>query len=187
MQPKILLIHKGPAGKSINKWNIAMAYGCTSITDNGKQYRIPGIPRGNLWIAERDPSDSFNISRWQRVTLEQAREKCGKHWIGQDTPAIRCPSCGDTPPTGMAEDELTECWNCGERFSLSALAYPILRHFAHAHLPPHLARISAPLCELATNTAAMHPYPSPEVAAGLRKLLEAKDCFVRAAIENRTE
>lgn len=58
----------------------------------------------------------------------------------------------------------------------------ILKHFSYTHLPPKLADISRPLCELAHSMAVQ--LDGPELIAGLRKLLEAKDCFVRAALES---
>jgi hypothetical protein len=57
----------------------------------------------------------------------------------------------------------------------------ILEHFAFAHLPPHLRTVSQPVGELAREMAAQ--LDGPELLAGLRKLLEAKDCLVRAALE----
>lgn len=60
----------------------------------------------------------------------------------------------------------------------------LLRFFAYAHLPPHLAAVSAPCAELADEMVAQLP-DGPELTAGLRKLLEAKDCFVRAALPGR--
>lgn len=59
----------------------------------------------------------------------------------------------------------------------------ILRYFEHGHLPAHLAAVSAPCAVLAHSMAEDLP-PGPEVTAGLRKLLEAKDCFVRAALSS---
>ena len=58
----------------------------------------------------------------------------------------------------------------------------ILRYFAYAHLPEHLQSISQPICQLAIEMAAILANSSDpaEVTVGLRKLLEAKDCFVRA-------
>jgi hypothetical protein len=57
----------------------------------------------------------------------------------------------------------------------------LARHFAHAHLPEHLAAVSRPCHDLAETM--IHALPDgPELTAGLRKLLEAKDCFVRAAL-----
>jgi hypothetical protein len=58
----------------------------------------------------------------------------------------------------------------------------LLEHFDYAHLPPHLAVISRKVCDLARQMA--HELPdSAELTTGLRKLLEAKDCLVRAAVE----
>lgn len=62
----------------------------------------------------------------------------------------------------------------------------ILRHFAFKHLPPHLRQVSEPVGELAKLMDQNLP-DCPEKSAGLRKLLEAKDCFVRAAIEGDDE
>lgn len=59
---------------------------------------------------------------------------------------------------------------------------PILKHFACEHLPPHLKEVSEPICALAHELDARLPN-GPEKSAGLRKLLEAKDCFVRAKLE----
>lgn len=56
----------------------------------------------------------------------------------------------------------------------------ILRFFEYEHLPPHLKEVSAPFCNLAHDLAA--DLDGPELTAGLRKLLEAKDCMVRAAL-----
>ncbi len=55
----------------------------------------------------------------------------------------------------------------------------IMKFFEYAHLPEHLQKISAPICELAVDMDLELP-AGPEKSAGLRKLLEAKDCFVRA-------
>jgi hypothetical protein len=56
----------------------------------------------------------------------------------------------------------------------------ILRHFEYDHLPDTLQAVSAPVCRLAKQMA--EELDGPELTAGLRKLLEAKDCFVRAAV-----
>lgn len=61
---------------------------------------------------------------------------------------------------------------------------PILRYFEYAHLPAHLQDISKPFADLA-NEMSGSLFPGPEVSAGLRKLLEAKDCFVRAALDGK--
>lgn len=58
---------------------------------------------------------------------------------------------------------------------------PILAFFEYKHLPVGLQLISKPICEAAQEMDTLLP-DGPEKSAGLRKLLEAKDCFVRAAI-----
>ncbi|MFF5842106.1 hypothetical protein ACFY74_11635 [Streptomyces massasporeus] len=58
----------------------------------------------------------------------------------------------------------------------------LLRFFEHEHLPPHLQTVSRPCAELAQQMTDALP-DGPELTAGLRKLLEAKDCFVRAALD----
>ncbi|EOX1572983.1 hypothetical protein ACPD0E_001853 [Vibrio cholerae] len=57
----------------------------------------------------------------------------------------------------------------------------IMKYFEFAHLPEHLQTVSKPIGELAKKMDADLP-DGPEKTAGLRKLLEAKDCFVRAKL-----
>lgn len=54
----------------------------------------------------------------------------------------------------------------------------VLQHFAFAHLPTYLQEASKPFAVLAVQM--VQGASGPEVTAGLRHLLEAKDCFVRA-------
>jgi hypothetical protein len=56
----------------------------------------------------------------------------------------------------------------------------LLRFFEYDHLPEQLQAISQPFHALAHDLAGR--LDGPELAAGLRKLLEAKDCMVRAAL-----
>ena len=60
----------------------------------------------------------------------------------------------------------------------------IARWFDADHLPNDLANASAHCTDLAQTMIDLLP-DGPELTTGLRKLLEAKDCFVRAAIEAR--
>lgn len=62
-----------------------------------------------------------------------------------------------------------------------AASNPIMRYFEYAHLPPHLQEVSKPIGELAVLMNDNLP-DGPEKSAGLRKLLEAKDCLVRARL-----
>lgn len=58
----------------------------------------------------------------------------------------------------------------------------LARHLAYAHLPAHLQAVSKPCHDLAKQMIETLP-DGPELTTGLRKLLEAKDCFVRAALD----
>lgn len=58
---------------------------------------------------------------------------------------------------------------------------PIMKFFEYSHLPEKLQGVSKPIGELAKQMHETIP-DSAEKAAGLRKLLEAKDCLVRAAL-----
>lgn len=64
---------------------------------------------------------------------------------------------------------------------------PIMRFFAFHHLPDGpMKETSALVCGTANWMNDNLP-DGPEKSAGLRKLLEAKDCFVRAAMPESKE
>lgn len=56
----------------------------------------------------------------------------------------------------------------------------LLQYFNWDHLPERLQAVSQPFCELAHLVAS--DLSGPEATVCLRKLLEAKDCAVRAAL-----
>lgn len=57
----------------------------------------------------------------------------------------------------------------------------LTQFFAYEHLPEKLQVISKPFGELARQIVATLP-PNEERATAMRKLLEAKDCAVRAQL-----
>jgi hypothetical protein len=57
----------------------------------------------------------------------------------------------------------------------------LLQFFAYEHLPAHLQEHSKPFAELAQKLVETLP-ANPERTTALRKLLEAKDCAVRARL-----
>lgn len=57
----------------------------------------------------------------------------------------------------------------------------MLQFFYYSHLPEHLQVVSRPFYELALHICSTLP-SNPERTVALRKLLEAKDCAVRASI-----
>lgn len=62
----------------------------------------------------------------------------------------------------------------------------MMQFFTYEHLPPELAIISKHFAELASTMVETLP-SNPERTASLRKLLEAKDCAVRAKIYKQPE
>ena len=61
---------------------------------------------------------------------------------------------------------------------------PIMKYFSYSHLPEKLQSISKSVYDLAEKMDNELPNGA-EKSAGLRKLLEAKDCFVRSNLENK--
>jgi hypothetical protein len=57
----------------------------------------------------------------------------------------------------------------------------VLKFFSYGHLPVKLQEVSRPFADLAQQVAERAP-DSPETTVALRKLLEAKDCAVRATL-----
>lgn len=62
----------------------------------------------------------------------------------------------------------------------------LMQFFEYAHLPEHLQAVSKPFGELARHLDETLP-SNAETTVALRKLLEAKDCAVRAVIEKPVE
>jgi hypothetical protein len=79
---------------------------------------------------------------------------------------------------GTETDELSQVLNPRDRDPEE----PILKYFAFAHLPPPLQEVSKAFGELAVKVVA-GCCRSAERSVALRKLLEAKDAPVRAALD----
>ena len=63
-------------------------------------------------------------------------------------------------------------------------AYPVMQYFEYGHLPRGLRLIAGPI-KLLAELMCDQLEDCAEKAAGMRKLLEAKDCFVRAGLQYR--
>lgn len=67
--------------------------------------------------------------------------------------------------------------------------FPVIQYFRHEHLPKGViqdtSKVFSEVAELMIQTLSGAYSNHQEIAAGLRKLLEAKDCFVRAALATR--
>ena len=57
-----------------------------------------------------------------------------------------------------------------------------IKYFTYSHLPERLQVVSKPIYDLAQQLEDAIP-DGPEKSTGMRKLLEAKDCFVRSSLE----
>lgn len=57
----------------------------------------------------------------------------------------------------------------------------LLQFFSYEHLPTNLRAVSKPFCILAHNLVDKME-SNPELTTALRKLMEAKDCAVRAEL-----
>lgn len=62
----------------------------------------------------------------------------------------------------------------------------LMQFFSYEHLPERLQAVSKPFCVLAEQIEFTLP-PNPERTMALRKLLEAKDCAVRALLFKKAE
>lgn len=87
---------------------------------------------------------------------------------------------GEEKTPGLPEGLSPEQWRRAEL----ERKFDVLNFFKYSHLPPVLQAFSKPFADTAYAMAdqlfgSAHP---GEVAVGLRKILEAKDCFVRARL-----
>ena len=74
----------------------------------------------------------------------------------------------------------------GNTPSLHLSVSGVLKFFTYDHLPPSLQAVSKPVGDLAALMAQSLP-SNAELTVGLRKLLEAKDAFVRAGLERGSD
>lgn len=120
--------------------------------------------------------DTFD---WQTIKfpieLEEGVNKLILKITSKDLESIDVLNCSLKP---LDENTLAKSFNCTIRLKEPS---PILKYFDYDHLPEPLRSISAPLCDLAEEMD-QRLISGPEKTAGLRKLLEAKDCFVRASL-----
>ena len=75
--------------------------------------------------------------------------------------------------------KLTDTFNPKKRNNMNEER--MMKWFAYEHLPEHLQVVSRPFGDLAGDIAC-NIAPGPERTVALRKLLEAKDAAVRAAL-----
>ena len=81
----------------------------------------------------------------------------------------------------MDKEEMRRRSQLVDRGPVEAPRDDIMQYFSYAHLPEHLQAYSKPFSELAEDMVQKLPR-CPERTVMLRKLVEAKDCAVRAFI-----
>lgn len=89
-----------------------------------------------------------------------------------------------SPELGMHSSFSTDNKNIFSVMTLHGVKprHYLLKYFEYSHSPEYLQKVSKPFSELAELMQEELP-ESEEKYTGLRKLLEAKDCFVRANIK----
>lgn len=144
---------------------------------------FPAVARGLVWMGNRpnrckvtgdvQDVDADDLKYWLANHIQPALAERGKITVdfvtpGEEPKGEMIPPVDNTAPKGAIEK-----------------ASAIMKYFEYAHLPEELQEVSAQLCEVAEHLDATLP-DSEEKRTGLRKLLEAKDCFVRAHFETGT-
>jgi len=83
---------------------------------------------------------------------------------------------------GIQTESTTEEFNPRKNITMNDTSRPaVMKFFAYSQLPEHLQKVSKPFGELA-ETILEVTNPGAEQSTALRKLLEAKDAAVRAAL-----
>lgn len=148
--------------------------------------------------------DLLSAERCENQPMNYPQYPTGKPWrvgINRDPQEVRLiVADGDTHLTVEDIDQLTAALGAG-RGVLTGWAEPeagdsapddtmhpairdALRGFECAHLPDDLRAVSMPFRDLAYTLAELLPN-DPETTRGLHKLVESKDCAVRAVVFNR--
>lgn len=166
---------------------------------------ISSITHHEIRITRRTNADIEELGDGMREMLAQPFTSDP---LEHECPSCGCPACDDPD---CLEDECDRCtgeacvvhnhepcecdcldrhYHEGSTMSVdkknppSIYSHPsveaMMEWFAYDHLPPHLQIVSKGIHAIAG--VMMFSGEGPELTAGLRKLLEAKDCFVRAAI-----
>ncbi len=132
---------------------------------------------GNLWVGDfygrkaelpKDMSHIVPSALLGRIYVAlRSGEVVVSHPANFEAAKAKRPEIHPPPPTEFTEEQLK--------------TDEVLRFFHYAHLPPKLAKISAPYAALALKTVTELPRCAERTKA-LNKLLEAKDCAVRANV-----
>lgn len=152
--------------------------GCRCIDPSGRLFPDERMKlRGHLRARREQVTRLLGEVRRLRAEIAALRKDLATmleaYSYGDDDVTWRaCYSAGMNTPTDTPENTTV---------SDALAAEPMLQWFAFAHLPAHLQEASAPFHVLAWTLVGALPR-NPERTVALRKLLEAKDCAVRALL-----
>jgi len=122
----------------------------------------------------REVNDGVYYKAWKQCAY------CGVEWLAcqVNLNAVKKLTFNkeETMPDQTPEDDTNK-----EIDPMHPAVRDILKFFKYEHLPKNLQAVSKPICELAETMAMVGS--GAELTVGLRKLLEAKDCFVRSVIK----
>jgi hypothetical protein len=152
-----------------------------SKTDLPADFEAPG---GNGWAQFRKTSltRALRIDGPFRVETSESENEpfyCEDGWLALDARGYPY-AIADEEFRVIYEPAVIEGDGGGGTAALHPAVYAVLQYFKYQHLPEYLQAISRPFSEVAWAMAS--ELEGPELTVGLRKLLEAKDCMVRAAL-----
>lgn len=141
---------------------------------------------GDVLVKSFDPG---SWPKWRKVAVRSATRMTGPFTVETSEGPLTCEDgylAHDARgyPYPIAAEEFSRIYVEEPAPVDVATLHPataeLLRYFAWEHLPAVLQVVSRPFGELAHRVAAAGQ--GPETTTALRKLLEAKDCAVRAAL-----
>lgn len=163
------------------------------VTTNGTTRRIPADEPVFLLRAQ-DKFAAATVRFWAQevydsggdpnlVSMARAHADEMDRWPVKKMPDLPAPRDPVELPRDYTGDPAAKAIHPSpDEFTEAELAVdPILRFFHYKHLPPVLREVSAPFCQQARGMIDHLPRNAERTVA-LRKLLEAKDCAVRASL-----
>lgn len=146
----------------------------------------PDLPLGSRWVVEVYSELPPGVTRRKVWTVVDGPEPAGEELEAMYRSLERSMhiQTGEPMPE-PTEPTPSEPYSQGPKPRHPATV-EMMRYFEYTHLPLALRRVSQPCGDLAQAMVDMLP-DGPQLTTGLRKLLEAKDCFVRAALPRPPE
>ena len=147
---------------------MALTQGASQIQ---QKWRLNNMEKKTVWMIVKDGKVLSEDGNWVEFTNNRALRF-------QSAPFARdYITAKDVPREGIDGTVIEHIFDNSQMTTNT----PIMKFFTFEHLPPKLKDVSQAFCQVAQFVDA-HLAPGTEKAVCLRKLLEAKDAGVRAAI-----